>query len=94
MTAGTNVIVDLLGGVALLLWGVRMVRTGIMRGWGGGLKHFVHRWLSNDAYAFAADGVAAICIASTRMSSRPPIRSSKQLGYYVNLASNRKGVPK
>ena len=35
------VIVDLLGGVALLLWGVRMVRTGIMRAWGDRLKRFI-----------------------------------------------------
>ena len=37
----TRVIIELLGGVALLLWGVRMVRTGIMRAWGDRLKRFI-----------------------------------------------------
>jgi phosphate:Na+ symporter len=64
MTAGTTVIIDLLGGVALLLWGVRMVRTGIMRGWGDRLKQFVQRWLSNNTYAFAAGGVATAALGS------------------------------
>lgn len=64
MTAGTTVIIDLLGGVALLLWGVRMVRTGIMRGWGDRLKQFVQRWLSNNTYAFAAGSVATATLGS------------------------------
>jgi hypothetical protein len=35
---------QLLGGIALLLWGVRMVRTGVMRAWGDRLKNFIeHR---------------------------------------------------
>jgi phosphate:Na+ symporter len=43
MTAGTTVIIELLGGIAILLWGVRMVRTGIMRGWGDRLKQFIQQ---------------------------------------------------
>ena len=39
MNPGTAVIVNLLGGIALLLWGVRMVRTGVMRAYGD-------RWLA------------------------------------------------
>ena len=50
--AGTTVIIELLGGVAMLLWGVRMVRTGIMRGWGDRLKHFIQQRLSNNMSAF------------------------------------------
>ena len=49
---GTFVILDLLGGVALLLWGVRMVRTGMERGWGDRLRGWLERRLSNRIAAF------------------------------------------
>ena len=41
MNPSTLVILNLLGGVALLLWGVRMVRTGILRVWEDQLKYFI-----------------------------------------------------
>jgi len=49
---GTFVILDLLGGVALLLWGVRMVRTGMERGWGDRLRAWLEQRLSNRIAAF------------------------------------------
>lgn len=64
MTAGTIVIIELLGGVAMLLWGVRMVRTGIMRGWGDRLKHFIQQRLGNNVSAFAAGGMATAALGS------------------------------
>jgi len=64
MTAGTTVIIELLGGVAILLWGVRMVRTGIMRGWGDRLKHFIQQRLGNGASAFLAGGMATAALGS------------------------------
>jgi phosphate:Na+ symporter len=64
MTAGTTVILELLGGVAMLLWGVRMVRTGIMRGWGDRLKQFIQLRLSNNLSAFAAGGMATAALGS------------------------------
>jgi phosphate:Na+ symporter len=64
MTAGTTVILELLGGVAMLLWGVRMVRTGIMRGWGERLKHFIQLRLGNNVSAFAAGGMATAALGS------------------------------
>jgi phosphate:Na+ symporter len=54
LNSGVLVIVNLLGGVALLLWGVRMVRTGILRAWGDGLNHFIAHNLTNRASALAA----------------------------------------
>src|SRR5262245_53315936 len=65
MTAGTTVILELLGGVAMLLWGVRMVRTGIMRGWGERLKHFIQLRLGNSFSAFAAGGMATAALGSS-----------------------------
>ena len=54
MTSGALVIVNLMGGVALLLWGVRMVRTGILRAWGDGLNHFIAHNLTNRVSALGA----------------------------------------
>ena len=38
---GTELFFALLGSVALLLWGVRMVRTGMMRAFGGSLRRLI-----------------------------------------------------
>ena len=35
-----TILIELLGSVALLLWGLRMVRTGVMRAYGTNLKRF------------------------------------------------------
>jgi phosphate:Na+ symporter len=64
MTPGTMVIVNLLGGVALLLWGVRMVRTGVLRAWGDALKRFIENNLSNRTTAFASGAVATLMLQS------------------------------
>jgi len=61
---GTAVIINLLGGVALLLWGVRMVRTGIMRAWGDRLKRFIEHRLGGRLQAFAAGGAATAILGS------------------------------
>ena len=64
MNPGTAVIVNLLGGVALLLWGVRMVRTGVMRAWGDRLKSFIEHRLGNRGSAFVAGGIATTILGS------------------------------
>ncbi len=64
MNPGTVVIVNLLGGVALLLWGVRMVRTGVMRAWGDRLKSFIEHRLGSRITAFVAGGVATTILGS------------------------------
>ena len=61
LSPGTLVIVNLLGSVALLLWGVRMVRTGIVRAWGEGLKRFIEHRLKNRLSAMLA-GVGATAL--------------------------------
>jgi phosphate:Na+ symporter len=65
MSAGSAVIIELLGGVAMLLWGVRMVRTGIMRGWGDRLKRFIQQRLSNNISAFLAGSMATAALGSS-----------------------------
>lgn len=63
---GTFVILDLLGGVALLLWGVRMVRTGMERGWGDRLRGWLERRLSSPVAAFGGGlGATAVLGSAT-----------------------------
>jgi phosphate:Na+ symporter len=63
---GTLVILDLMGGVALLLWGLHMVRSGIMRAFGSDLRHFLSKTLNNRFAAFAAGiGLTALLQSST-----------------------------
>jgi phosphate:Na+ symporter len=63
---GTIVVLDLMGGVALLLWGLHMVRTGILRAFGPDLRRLVSGALSNRFAAFAAGlGLTAVLQSST-----------------------------
>ncbi len=64
MNPGTTIIVNLLGGVALLLWGVRMVRTGVTRGWGEQLKLFLQHRLGSRISAFLAGAAATTVLGS------------------------------
>jgi phosphate:Na+ symporter len=60
------VLLDLMGGVALLLWGLHMVQTGIMRAFGADLRHFLSRALGNRLSAFAVGvGVTTLLQSST-----------------------------
>lgn len=49
---GTIVLINLLGGVALLLWGLRMVSTGVMRAFGRELGLFLKFCLRDRVRAF------------------------------------------
>lgn len=51
---GTIVVLDLMGGVALLLWGLHMVRSGVLRAFGPDLRRFLSKALGNRFAAFAA----------------------------------------
>jgi phosphate:Na+ symporter len=59
-------LLDLAGSVALLLWGLHMVQTGIQRGFGADLRRGLGAALGNRLAAFAAGlGVTAILQSST-----------------------------
>ncbi len=63
---GSMVLLDLLGGVALLLWGLHMVRSGILRAFGPDLRLVLSRALRNRFSAFAAGlGLTALLQSST-----------------------------
>jgi phosphate:Na+ symporter len=60
------IILDLLGGVALLMWGLRMVRSGIMRAFGTDLRRVLGSALRNRITAFLTGiGVTAVLQSST-----------------------------
>jgi len=62
----TWILVSLAGAVALLLWGVHMVQTGVERAFGPSLRRWLGKALSNRFKAFIAGlGVTAILQSST-----------------------------
>ena len=63
---GTIVLLDLMGGVALLLWGLHMVQSGVLRAFGPELRRFLSRTLQNRLAAFAAGtGLTSLLQSST-----------------------------
>jgi phosphate:Na+ symporter len=63
---GTFVFLDLMGGVALLLWGLHMVQSGILRAFGPDLRHLLSNALGNRFSAFAAGlGLTTLLQSST-----------------------------
>ena len=62
----TLTLIDLAGAVALLLWGVHMVQSGIQRAFGPQLRRFLSRAVGDRIRAFLAGlGVTAILQSST-----------------------------
>ena len=63
---GTMILLDLMGGVALLLWGLHMVQSGILRAFGPELRRFLSTALQNRLAAFAGGlGLTALLQSST-----------------------------
>jgi len=64
--SGHEVLLSIAGGVALLLWATRMVRTGIMRAYGPELRRLIGRATRRRLPAFAVGlGVASLLQSST-----------------------------
>src|SRR5271170_8199727 len=65
-TMGSIVLLDLMGGVALSLWGLHMVLSGVLRAFGPDLRRFLGRALGNRFTAFGAGlGLTAVLQSST-----------------------------
>ncbi|MES3428944.1 Na/Pi cotransporter family protein [Enterobacter hormaechei] len=63
---GIKVLLDLVGGVALLLWGLHMVHSGIVRAFGSKIRRFLGSVLKNRFHALMAGiGVTAVLQSST-----------------------------
>lgn len=63
---GMTILLDLMGGVALLLWGLHMVHSGIVRAFGAKIRRLLGAVLKNRFNAFMAGlGVTALLQSST-----------------------------
>lgn len=63
---GHILLLNIAGGVALLLWATRMVRTGVLRAYGSDLRHILGRSTRNRLSACAMGlGVATVLQSST-----------------------------
>src|SRR5581483_5733952 len=63
---GVMVLLDLMGGVALLLWGLHLVHSGLVRAFGADLRRFLRVALGHRVAAFFAGvGVTALLQSST-----------------------------
>jgi phosphate:Na+ symporter len=62
---GSEFLLNLLGAGALLVWGLRMVRTGVLRAFGGDLRRGMGRSLQNRFAAFGAGLVITLLLQSS-----------------------------
>jgi phosphate:Na+ symporter len=63
---GSFVLLDLAGGIALLLWGLHMVQSGILRAFGADLRRFLGVALKSRFTAILAGlGITALLQSST-----------------------------
>ncbi len=63
---GSIVLLDLMGGVALLLWGLHTVLSGVLRAFGTDLRRFLGKALGNRFTALGAGlGLTALIQSST-----------------------------
>ncbi|MEX0810170.1 MAG: Na/Pi cotransporter family protein [Dongiaceae bacterium] len=77
---GAELLLNIAGGVALLLWGVRMVRTGILRAWGSDFRRVLASSLRNPFKAWAAGlGVTTLLQSSTATATLAVSFASKGL---------------
>ncbi len=82
--SATHALVQILGGVALLLWGLYMVRTGIVRGFGAQLRQIINQGVANRLRALGAGmGVTMIVQSSTATAL---IVASFANGGFINAA--------
>ncbi|MEM7301227.1 MAG: Na/Pi cotransporter family protein [Pseudomonadota bacterium] len=62
--SGTQTLFLILGGIGLLLWGSRMMRTGIIRAAGDRLPVFLGRWAQNRFQSYLAGLFAGVVLQS------------------------------
>ena len=63
--SGSEILIGILGGVALLLWGARMIRTGMMRAFGASLRSAIAFWTSNRIKGALVGTFAAATVQSS-----------------------------
>lgn len=63
--SATLLLVHIIGTVALLLWGMRMVRTGVERALGARLRVYLGRWLKRRLVALASGAMITLAMQSS-----------------------------
>ncbi len=63
--SATTILVHLAGGVALLIWSVRLVRTGAMRAFGSSLRQALQTFTKNRFAAFGSGAAVTIVLQSS-----------------------------
>jgi phosphate:Na+ symporter len=61
----THAVISLLGEVSLLLWGVRMVHSGVVRAFGGSVRHWLARTLRRRASAMLGGMAVTLILQSS-----------------------------
>jgi phosphate:Na+ symporter len=61
----TTILIHLAGGVALLIWAVRLVRTGALRAFGGSLRQALSTFTKNRFAAFGSGVVVTMILQSS-----------------------------
>jgi len=79
------ILLDLMGGVALLLWGLHMVHSGIVRAFGPHLRRFLGTALRNRFLAFGAGALATALLQSSTATGL--MTASLSSGGSVDLVS-------
>lgn len=63
--SSTAQLIDLLGAGALILWGLRLIKTGILRGFGPNLRHAIARGTGNRLKAALSGLMATLALQSS-----------------------------
>lgn len=79
MTSGTFLLMEMFGAAALLLWGIRMARTSVMRAHGPAIRRFLPRSLQNR-FAAVLTGVTAATVLQSSTAVAIFIASLASLG--------------
>ena len=84
----THAVIELLGEAALLLWGVHMVRTGVLRAFGGDLRRLLGRALRGRLTALLAGIGVTLALQSSTATAHDGglLRRSGAIGLIPALA--------
>jgi len=91
-------LIDLLGAGALLLWGLRLIKTGVMRAFGASLRHWIAKGTGNRLWAALSGFMATLALQSSTATAvitasfaangaiRPRMAQAVMLGANVGTA--------
>lgn len=63
--SSTAILVQIVGSVALMLWGIRLIRTGILRAFGASLRHALAEVTGNRFMSFGVGALITVLVQSS-----------------------------